>query len=65
MYGFTNSRKLLVNDCKWVEGISEFDKIFIKSYKKENDEEYFLEVGIQYQKKLDNYTTIYCLCLKK
>ena len=37
-----------VNDFKWVEGISEFDKSFIKSYNEESDERYFLEFDGQY-----------------
>ena len=42
------SQKLPVNDFKCVEDISEYDEIFIKSYYKESDEEYFFEVDIQY-----------------
>ena len=40
-YRRTMSQKLPVNDFKWVEDISEYDEIFIKSYYKESDEEYF------------------------
>ena len=32
------SQKLSVNDCKWVEAISEFNEDFLKSY---NDEVVF------------------------
>ena len=46
------SKKLLVNYFKWIEDISEFNKDFIKSYNDESDEEYFLEVGIQYPENL-------------
>ena len=41
------SQKLLVNDFKWVEDISEFIEGFIKSYDGESDEGYFLEVDVQ------------------
>ena len=41
-----------VNDLKWVEDISEFEKSFIKSYNEERDEWNFLEVDIQYRGKL-------------
>ena len=43
-----------VNEFKWVEDISEFDESFIKSYIKESDEGYFLEVDIQYPEILHN-----------
>ena len=42
------SQKFPINDFKWVEDISEFDESFIKNYNEESDEEYFLEVNIQY-----------------
>ena len=42
------SKKLPVNDFKWLENISEFDESFIKSYNEESDERYFFEVDIQY-----------------
>ena len=48
------SQKLAVNDFKWVEDISEFDEIFIKSYNEESDEGYFLEVDFQYLENLHN-----------
>ena len=48
------SQKLRVNDFKWVEDISKFDGSFIKSYNKERDEGYFLEVDVRYPKNLHN-----------
>ena len=48
LYGWEMSRKLPVNDSKWVEDISEFDERFIKSYTGESDKGCFLEVDIQY-----------------
>ena len=49
LYGWAISQKLIVNDFKWVDNISEFDESFIKLYSEENDEGYFPEVDIQYQ----------------
>ena len=46
------SKKLPVKKFKWVKDIYKFDKSFIKSYNKENDKGYFLEVDFQYSKKL-------------
>ena len=40
------SKKMSVNIFKWVKDHSKFDKYFIKSYMKESDEEYFLEVDV-------------------
>ena len=46
------SQKAPVNDFKWINDTSQFNENFIKNYKKESDEEYFLEVDVQYLKKL-------------
>ena len=46
------SQKFPVNEFKWGEDVSEFDESFITSYNEESDEEYFLEVDVQYPKKL-------------
>ena len=43
-----------MNDFKWGEYIPEFDESFIKSYGEESDEGFFLEVDVQYLKKLHN-----------
>ena len=46
--------KLLVNDFKWVEDISEFNESFIKSYNEEKDEGNFLENDSQHLQSLHN-----------
>ena len=55
LYGWAMSQKLLVNDIKWVKHISKFDEDFIKSYNNKSDEEYFLEVDVQYPENLYNH----------
>ena len=52
MHGLAMSQKFPVNEFKWGEDVSEFDESFITSYNEESDEEYFLEVDVQYPKKL-------------
>ena len=47
LYGLAMSQKLSLNEFRFVENISEFDESFIKSYNKESDERYLLEVDIQ------------------
>ena len=46
------SQKLPVNRFNRVEGLSEFDESFIKSYDEESDEGCFLEVDVQCSEKL-------------
>ena len=46
------SQKLPVNNFERIEDTSQFIEDFIKNYNKENDERYFLEVDVQYLKKL-------------
>ena len=46
LYGWAMSQKLRINDLKWVKGLSEFDESFVKSYSRESDEGFFLEVDI-------------------
>ena len=41
------SQKLPVNNFEWIEDISQFNEDFIKIYKEECDERYFLEVHVQ------------------
>ena len=50
--GWAMSQKLPVNKFEWIEEISQFNKDFIKNYNKETDEGYFLEVDVQYPKKV-------------
>ena len=45
-------QKLPVNNFEWIEDISQINEDFIKNYNEESDEEYFLEVDVQYPKKL-------------
>ena len=52
LYGWPMSRKLPVNNFEWIKDTSQFNEDFIKHYKKESDEEYFLEVDVQYLEKL-------------
>ena len=47
------SQKLPVNNFEWIKDTSQFNEDFIKNYNEESDEGYFLEVGVQYLKKLD------------
>ena len=46
------SQKLPVNGFKWVEKLSKFNERFIKSYNENSDIGYFLEVDVEYPKKL-------------
>ena len=48
------SQKLPVNVFKWVEKLSQFNERFIKSYNENSDIGYFLEVDVEYPKKLFN-----------
>ena len=48
------SSYLSLNNCEWIEDTSQLNKDFIKAYNKENDEEYFLEVNVQYLMKIKN-----------
>ena len=54
LYGWAMSQKLPLNDFIWVEDISEFNEDIIKSYNKESDGGYFLEIDGQYPKNLRN-----------
>ena len=53
-YGWAMSQKLPVNGFKWVEKLSKFNERFIKSYNENSDIGYFLEVDVEYPKKLFN-----------
>ena len=52
LYGWMMSQKLPVNEFKWENDISRFNEEFIKNYDENSDVEYFLEVDIEYPKKL-------------
>ena len=45
------SQKLPVNNFEWIEDTSQFNEDFIKSYSKESNEGYFLEVNVDYPEK--------------
>ena len=51
-YGWAMSQKLPVNGFKWVKDLSKFDELFIKNYDQNSIKEYFLEVDVEYQKKI-------------
>ena len=55
LYRWEMSRKLQVNGFKWVEKLSRFNEIFIKNYNQNSDIGYFLEVDIDYPKKIFNF----------
>ena len=42
------SLKLPINNFEWIEDTSQFNQNFIKKYKQESNEGYFLEVDVQY-----------------
>ena len=53
LYGWTMSQKLPVNGFKWVNyDLSRFNEDFIKNYNENSDVGYFLEVDVEYPKKL-------------
>ena len=51
-YGWATSQKLPINNFKWIEDTFQFNEDFIKNYKEESDEGYFIEVDVQYPEKL-------------
>ena len=52
LYGWTMSKKLPVNGFKWENDLSKFNENFIKNYNENSDVGYFLEIDIEYSKKL-------------
>ena len=52
LYGWVMSQKLPVNGFKLVEDLYEFNEDFLRSYNKESNEGYFLEVDAQYPESL-------------
>ena len=49
------SQKIPVNNFEWIEDTSQFNEDFIRSYNKEIDEGYFLEVDVQYPGNLHEF----------
>ena len=54
LYGWAMSQKLPVNGFKWIKNLSKFNEEFIKGYNENCDRGYFLEVDVEYPKKLIN-----------
>ena len=53
LYGWAMSQKLPINGFMWYDDyLSDFNEDFIKNYDENSDEGYFLEVDIEYPKKL-------------
>ena len=46
------SLKLSLNGFEWVEELSQFEEDHIKNYCKDSNKGYFLEVDVEYRKKL-------------
>ena len=44
-----------LNNFEQIEETSQFNEDFIKNYKEESDEEYFLEVDVQYSENLHDF----------
>ena len=45
-------QRLTVNKFEWFKDTPQFNEDFIKNYNEESDEGYFLEVDVQYYKKV-------------
>ena len=54
LYGWAMSQELPVNGFKWVKNLPKFNEILIRNYDKNSDKGYFLEVDVDYPKKLFN-----------
>ena len=52
LWGWAMSKKLPVDEFKWVDDLSMFTEYFIKSYNEEGNVGYLLVVDIEYPKKL-------------
>ena len=55
LYGWAMSQKLHLGSFKWVEGTSQFNEDYIKSYVDDSNIECFLEVNVQYTESLHNH----------
>ena len=51
LHGLAMSQKIPINGFKWVEKLSRYNERFIKSYNKNSDIGYFLEVDIDFYQK--------------
>ena len=54
LYGWAMSQKLPTNGSKWVEDLSQFNQDFIKKHDENSYIGYFLEIDIDYPKRLFN-----------
>ena len=54
LYGSTMSQKIPLNGFEWVEELSQFNENFITNYDENSNEGYFLDVDVEYPKKLFN-----------
>ena len=52
LYVLPMSQKLPEKKFEWIKDTSWFNKNFIKKYNEESDKRYFLEIDVQYLKKL-------------
>ena len=52
LYGWEMSQKLPVNGFKWENNLSKFSEIFIRNYNENSDKGYFLEIDVDYPKKV-------------
>ena len=52
LYGWAMSQRLPINNFECIKNTSQFIEDFIKSHIEECDEEYFIEVDVQYHEKL-------------
>ena len=60
LYGWAMSQKLPINGFMWYDDyLSDFNENFIKNYDENSDEGYFLEVDVEYPKKLWVYIKTY------
>ena len=55
LYGWAMLQKLPVNNFDLIKETSQFNEDFTKNYTEENDDGYFLEVDVQYLKKLHQF----------
>ena len=52
LYGWAMSQKRFVNGFECVEELSQFKEDFIKNYDEDSNKGYFLEVDVEYPKKI-------------
>ena len=52
LYGWAMSQKLPVNRFRWVHEVSRFNEDFIKNYNENSDLGYFLQIDVEYTKKI-------------